>query len=226
MKISIALVEPLYQINIGYIARIMKNFSISNLYIINPRCNYKGKQAIMYSKHAHDIIESAMIVHSISEAKELSKPSMTVGTTGIWRKTESSFHNIYTLEEFARVHKAQRNILLVLGRDDIGMTKSELEQCDATIFIEASSSYPVLNISHALAVLLYELNKHAHEYKFEEMLASSRTKKSIMLLFKSMVETNPKIRNKKAVTMAFEHMLNRSMPREKELKALAIALSK
>ncbi len=36
MRMEVAVMEPLYQINLGYIARTMKNFGLSKLYLINP----------------------------------------------------------------------------------------------------------------------------------------------------------------------------------------------
>ncbi|MGC8651833.1 MAG: RNA methyltransferase [Candidatus Micrarchaeia archaeon] len=225
--ISIALVEPLYQVNIGHIARVMKNFCVKNLYLVKPRCNYLGAKAIMYSKHAHDVLEHAKKVGSISEAARISRSNLVVGTTGIWRKSERSLYNIYTPSAFVKSHKGAKRMLLVLGRDDTGLTKKELEECDAVVAIAANPAYPVLNISHALAILLYEFTGKdmSPEYSIERMLASESTKESIYMLFKKLVYSNKRIRNKKAVLMAFRHMLNRSLPREKELRALAVALS-
>ncbi len=225
MKISIAVVEPLYQINLGYIARIMKNFGINELFLINPRCNPRGKQALMYSKHARDILENAKIVGSIEEARKKSRAQIVVGTTGIWRKAEKSLYNIYNPEEFAK--RKMKSMLLVLGRDDIGLLKNEISECDALLFIEANSSYPVLNISHALAILLYIFKKErSAEYQFGRFLASEPTKRSTIKLFEDIVNKNNRIRNKKAVVNAFRHILDRSIPTEKELRALDVALSK
>ncbi|MGC8586144.1 MAG: RNA methyltransferase [Candidatus Micrarchaeia archaeon] len=225
MKISVAVVEPLYQINLGYIARIMKNFGISELFLINPRCNPHGKQALMYSKHARNILENAKIVGSIEEARKKSRAQIVVGTTGIWRKAEKSLYNIYNPEEFAK--RKMKSMLLVLGRDDIGLLKNEISECDALLFIEADGSYPVLNISHALAILLYIFKKErSAEYKFSRFLASEPTKRSTIKLFEDLVNENNRIRDKKAVISAFKHILDRSMPTEKELRALDVALSK
>ncbi|MGC8669936.1 MAG: RNA methyltransferase [Candidatus Micrarchaeia archaeon] len=227
MKISVMLVEPLYPINIGYIARTMKNFGVKNLYVMKPRCKYKGSKAIMYSKHAHEILEEAKVVSSIEEARVLSKASIVVGTTGIWHKTEASFYNVFTPEDFIKKSRNQKSMLLILGRDDTGLTKEELAECDSTIFVPASKEYPVLNISHALAIILYVIKKEdtSKPYKFEALAASQSTRRSLFMLFRKIVNSNPKIRNKKAVIATFEHIINRSEPKEKELKALAIAFS-
>jgi tRNA/rRNA methyltransferase len=227
--IDVAVVEPKYQMNLGYIARIMKNFGVEDLYIVNPRCDRLGKQAIKYSKHAHDILEHARVRRRISE---ISKGAFVIGTTGMWSKTDGSFHNVYTLQSagrlLKRVRASKRRILLLIGRDDTGLTKGELRECDATIFIGADRGYPVLNISHALAIMLYELTseKYLREYKFMDgMYADARSQRMALTLFERMVKKNPRIRDKKSVVMAFRHVLGRSIPTRKEINAISIALA-
>ena len=48
------------------------------------------------------------------------------------------------------------------GRDTTGLKREELAQCDMAVRIETGSEYTTLNISHALAILLYKLRKHAN----------------------------------------------------------------
>ena len=226
--IDVAIMEPKYQVNLGYIARILGNFGIEKLYLINPRCNYKGKEAIKYSKHAHALLERARLPKSISEA---AKGAFVIGTTGIWSKTDKSFHNAYALQNSGSMLRRaglNKKVLLLIGRDDTGLSKSELRECDATVFIGADKGYPVLNISHALAIMLYELTrrKYGKEYKFMESLyADSRQKKMALTLFNRLIKGNRSIRDKESVAMAFKHVLDRSVPTRKEINAIAIALA-
>jgi len=53
--LRLVIVSPKYQMNVGYIARIAKNFGIEKLHIVKPRANIVGKKAIMFSKHAQRI---------------------------------------------------------------------------------------------------------------------------------------------------------------------------
>src|SRR5271155_2280731 len=94
---EIAVMEPKYQINLGYIARVSKNFGISGLILINPRCNYKGKEAIKYSKHAVDLLKKATIIKNIKELKA----EMLIGSTGVAHKTNASYYNLYPLDRVA-----------------------------------------------------------------------------------------------------------------------------
>ncbi len=48
---------------------------------------------------------------------------------------------------------------LVFGREDRGLTNNELQLAQRVITLHSSSSYPSLNLSHAVAVVLHELQR-------------------------------------------------------------------
>ncbi|KUK98395.1 MAG: RNA methyltransferase [Methanoculleus marisnigri] len=56
-EISVVLVEPLYDGNVGFTARVMKNFGFTRLVLVNP-CSL-GDDAIMRASHARDVLEGA-----------------------------------------------------------------------------------------------------------------------------------------------------------------------
>ena len=99
MKFKIIIVQPRYQINLGYIARVSKNFGIRRLFLVKPRTRI-GQRAIMFSKHARDLLENAKIYPDLQSA--ISDCDVVVGTTGIWRKAKVSFKRIYLIEEMAK----------------------------------------------------------------------------------------------------------------------------
>lgn len=225
-EIEVAVVEPKYQINLGYIARVSKNFGVERLILVSPRCNHKGKEAIKYSKHARELLEGATILKSL---KTLGS-DLIIGTTGIWHKTDGSYYNVYRLGDISKFVEKQdksKKITLLLGRDDTGLSKKELRFCDATVFIETNKEYPILNISHALAIMLYALTSpNNKDYSFmSKIYADSKYQQDLLNLFGQLVKSNPRIRDKKSVKIAFRHILRRANPTKKEINALAIALA-
>ncbi|MEM3702677.1 MAG: RNA methyltransferase, partial [Candidatus Micrarchaeia archaeon] len=80
MELKVVLVEPEYEQNLGYCARIMKNFDFHELLLVNPKIQI-GEEARMYSKHAFDILSSAKIVSSLEEA--IDDCQIVIGTTAI-----------------------------------------------------------------------------------------------------------------------------------------------
>ncbi len=218
--------EPKYQQNLGYIARVSKNFGVERLVLINPRCNYNGREAIKYSKHARELLENAKIVKRLDGLKD----DLLIGTTGIWHKTNASYYNIYDLDSLSRIvkraHKAGKGVTLLLGRDDTGLSKEELRLCDATVFIRTNKDYPILNISHALAIILSRFNDEKTDYNFiKGIYADATSEKRLILLFERLLKENPKVRDSKSVSMAFRHIVRRSIATKKEISALSIAFS-
>lgn len=222
-RLRLVIVEPKYQVNLGYIARAAKNFGIDRLTLVRPRCDYEGSQAVKYAKHARDLLLGARVCGSLPAA---TRGSFVVGTTGIWEKTGQAFHNVYTPGRAARIIRKQRSdVSLLIGRDDTGLSKEELAMCDATIFIPTSKEYPVLNISHALAILLYVLSGEGAQLPDSTMYAGSHEIAMVKRLFSMSIAGRSDIRDKEAVAMAFGHLLSRASPTKKELGALSVALS-
>jgi TrmH family RNA methyltransferase len=52
-----------------------------------------------------------------------------------------------------------KKIAIVFGREGIGLTAKEIDRCDYLINIESDEKYPILNLSHAVAVIAYAIRK-------------------------------------------------------------------
>lgn len=219
--IDVIVVEPVYQLNIGYIARTAKNFDVKNLKLVNPKCKHLGKKAIMYSKHGRDLLESASVYKSIKEA---GVGSFIIGSTAIAHKSNAALYNVYTPEVMREMIKNNKRnkISIVLGRESTGLTRNEITECDATITIPINSSYRVLNISHALAVMLYGLRLDEMHIS-TKLYAEPKQVNGIVKLFAKMINKRDDIRSKDTVTNAFEHIIKRANPTKKELNAISIA---
>ncbi len=217
-----------YQTNVGYIARVAKNFGIRRLFFAMPRANITGKKAITYSKHAVDLLESASVYSSLDEA--VKDCDIVVGTTGLWRKANAEYKNAMLLDSAVSLiskscSRRRCNVALVIGRDDIGMKKEELDKCDIIAYIPASPEYPVLNVSHALAIMLYEFSKAGFSSAYEQEKPKAE-KKELELLFSEFEKliAGKKIRNKKVVERVFKKIVLQSNPSRKEVHALITAL--
>lgn len=154
-----ALVQPVYPTNIGYVARLMKNFGLQKLVLVEPKAELK--EAMKFASHGSDILEEATI---LTTKQLFRKYDLLIGTTAIPAKKSSNLtRSAITPVDFAeRVVKLATSTCLLLGRDTTGLTRSELDRCDLVIHIPTTSDYRTLNVSHALAIILYELSKVKH----------------------------------------------------------------
>ena len=58
-QIRIILVEPEGPLNVGSIARVMKNFGLSQLILVNPRCAFLSTEAQRMAVHAGEVLKNA-----------------------------------------------------------------------------------------------------------------------------------------------------------------------
>ena len=154
--IRIVLVGSKFEGNVGAVARSMANFGISELYLVNP-CDLND-DAFRRSKHGRFILESAKHVTSIEEA--VKDCFLVVGTSGI---TARGGNNNYTrvpisVKEFAERAKSYGEKMAILfGPEDTGLFQDELALCDLLVTIPSDEEHPILNLSHAATIVMYEL---------------------------------------------------------------------
>jgi len=227
MQIRVVLVGPEYQQNIGYCCRVMKNFGFTELFIVSPDCKI-GQEAVMYSKHAADLLSSAKIVKSLEEATK--GCSIIVGTTAIQNISRDITRDYILPEELAHQFKGRKaKIALLMGREGTGLNREELQKCDIVVRIEGNPDYATLNISHALAVVLYELSKDkfrsSSKPKSLEEFMGENEKKLLLKYFNSLVDTcNRGIKSPGTIKLSFKRILARGVKSKVEALALLTLL--
>ncbi len=154
----VVLVEPKYDGNVGHVARVMKNFGVKELYLVRPRAELT-EVAIARAMHALDVLEKAVIVNTLEEALE--NVEVAVGTTAIEGSTP--IRNPLPPWEVRKLLSGHGKVALVFGPEDRGLRNWELEMCDVTMKIPTSEEYPSMNLSHAVAITLYEMTKGEFE---------------------------------------------------------------
>jgi tRNA/rRNA methyltransferase len=215
----VILVEPSFEESIGFVARAMKNFGLSNLHLVNPLAAL-GPSGRARSGHAQEVLDSIVEHHSLKEALE--QLDLSIGTTA--QKSYASSNLVrkpITPRELGLVLRNQAGTVgLVFGREGTGLTNAELSQCDVTLTIPAASDYPTLNLSHAAAIVFYELHCSAGESLVDE-LASEEVKKTILkFLSESAALSGTEEYERSIFARAFRNVLGRSAIRRREASLL------
>jgi tRNA/rRNA methyltransferase len=221
--LRVILVEPSFEESIGFVARAMKNFGLSNLHVVNPR-TILGPNGRMRGGHAQDVLDSIVRHRSLEEALE--GIDLSVATTAQRSYVSSNLvRKPMTPKELGSVVKGQSGTVgVVFGREGTGLTNAELDQCDATLTIPASSEYQTLNLSHAAAIVFYELHLILGESATDE-LASEQVKRTILrFLSESAAQSRMDERDISLLVRAFRNILGRSALRHREGGLLAEAL--
>jgi len=153
--IDIVLVEPLYDGNVGFAARVMKNFGFTRLVLVNP-CKL-GEEAKGRASHAQDVLKAADVC-TIEDV--FARSNIVIATTGTVSKSvchamRMPFYSPKELRE--RVKDTDGRISILFGRENWGLNNEEVKRSDMICTIPTADEYPILNLSHAVGVLCYEL---------------------------------------------------------------------
>ncbi len=219
MKISIALVEPEHEVNVGHIARLMKNFGLKELLLVNPKVDLE--KAKVFATHGKDLLEKARRI----KFNKLKMFDLLIGATAIQASDRLNLvRDSIDPEHLARILASKdSNLCIVLGREATGLTNEELARCDIVVNIDTPTNYKTLNISHALAMLLYEIFSRDKQRK--RGLATAKELQLVTKYALSLAKSSAVRKHK--ITMlevAMKRMMGRSMPTSKEVMLLVTLL--
>ena len=157
-NIRIVLVEPAGPLNIGSVARVMKNMGLRNLVLVNPHCDPLGDEARQMAVHAADVLETAQQVATVPLALE-----------GCFRAiaTTARPRDVVPAAPLEPPRDALPWLLdlpsaLIFGPEDRGLSNSELNYAQGFVGIPSSPDYSSLNLAQAVAVCAYELYQSVH----------------------------------------------------------------
>lgn len=151
--IRIVLVQPAGALNLGSIARIMKNMGLTKLVLVNPRCDRNSDEARQMAVHAVDVLETAQIVTDLPTA--LAGCQQAIATTVRSRSVPIKLESPKIVLPWLLVPKVQS--ALIFGAEDRGLSNEELKYAQRFICIESNPEYPSLNLAQAVALCAYEL---------------------------------------------------------------------
>jgi len=153
---NVIIVEPKNEGNLGAIARICNNFKIEKLILISPQIGHLSETAKIRAKHSKHILERAEILTSFTQVRD--RFHLLIGTSA---KAGPSYgvlrQPLYPRELIEIKKETQGEIGIVFGREDCGLSNEELKLCDFIVTIPVPGEHRVLNLSHAVAIILYEL---------------------------------------------------------------------
>jgi tRNA/rRNA methyltransferase len=156
-QIRIVLVEPAGALNVGSIARVMKNMGLRQLVLVNPRCDRNSEEARRMAVHAADVLEAAEIVDSLPAA--LQGCERAIATAVRTRSPDVPLEHPRT----ALPWLLDAPSALIFGAEERGLSNAELQYAQRLVYIPASADYVSLNLAQAVAVCCYELTQAALE---------------------------------------------------------------
>ena len=170
--------------NIGFLARTMANFGLKNLVLINPPT--LTKEAYYQATHGKYIVENAMIFPTLDDFYQSHRIDFKVASTGMAGGSYNLSRIPIRPEELGQSMNVSNKIAILFGREGNGLTNKEITDCDICVSIPTDPTYPILNISHAAAIIFYEIFKNKHDFGAEGLDESTNLEKKYLL--KDMVD--------------------------------------
>lgn len=156
MTLRVVLVEPREAGNVGAVARAMKNFGFSELWIVGEHPELLPV-AGWWASGADDLLATAHFAPALLEA--IGDAHVTVATTSMRGRTTPVTFTPKTLAQKFASMPAEQTLALVFGREDSGLTREELVLCQHTAAIPANREFPTMNLAQSLCVFAYELSQ-------------------------------------------------------------------
>lgn len=149
--VSVTLVAPKGPVNVGHVARLVQNFGVEKLYLVEPKVDLSV--ASIYASHASEVLDRATVT---TFAKVREEHDLLVATTAVRASKKSNvIRQSVGPDRLHEILSSSEASSIVFGRDSTGLTNKEIELCDVTTSIDASPTYRSLNIGHAAAIILY-----------------------------------------------------------------------
>ena len=210
LNIYIVFVECETPGNIGFLARTMANFGLKNLVLINPPT--LTPEAYYQATHGKYIVENALVYPTLDEFYQSKRIDFKIASTGIAGGSYNLSRIPLKPEQLSKSININNKIAILFGREGDGLSNKEIEDCDLCVSIPTDPTYPILNISHAAAIIFYELFKNKHEYAVEGLEESTSLEKEYLI--KDMAELIDKIdipdHKKKTGLRSFKNIINRA----------------
>ena len=157
-NLKIILVEPSGPLNVGSIARLCSNFNVDQLRIVSPKCDIYSLETKKMALKGIKFIKESNIYESLIDS--ISDCDLVLATCGrIHYQKDHNQDSLENISKWIRNFKEVKNLAILFGREDRGLTNRELLMAHKVFTINTHINFPSLNLSHAVSIVLYELSK-------------------------------------------------------------------
>ena len=156
LNCRVVLVRTRFAGNIGAIARVMQNFGLSDLVLVDPVADPLSKEALLLATHGETLLRSCRRVAdlgaAVGDCVMVAATSARLG--GLFRRQAVGTPDAICPLLTARM--AQGPVALVFGPEPTGLSNQEISRCHCLIHIPTEPAHPALNLAQSVAICLYE----------------------------------------------------------------------
>lgn len=154
-RFAFVLVESLYSGNVGAAARALKNNGFRGLVLVNgPKFDAEARKMAWKSL---DVLRGAKRRKSLDSA--VSDAKLVIGFSSRPRRLDRPLLDVDEALPHIIAASKRGKVALLFGREDRGLTREELENCQFLVRIDATRERAVYNLSQAVLLVAYRLRR-------------------------------------------------------------------
>jgi TrmH family RNA methyltransferase len=154
-RLRVVLVRPENSANIGACARLVRNTGAQGLDLVAPG-DWRTVECWRTAWGAHDVLEAARVFADLGPA--LAGVALAVGLTGRRQAGPPSVDVREAAQGLVSLGP-EEDAAFVFGPETSGLSAAELAMCGRRARIPSHPAQPSFNLSHAVAITLYEAGR-------------------------------------------------------------------
>jgi TrmH family RNA methyltransferase len=226
---SVVLVGPSKPQNLGSIARVAMNFGVLDLIIVDPVMDLTDQnnlsQIMAVARRAGTVIDSIRVFDDFETVRDTY--AFLIGTTARIGGDYNLLRVALPPESLLSMDIQNEKLAVVFGREQYGLSNKEINLCDLLITIPTAETYPAMNLSHAVAIILYFLyrrfveNPQINENRPKHRAANYKERQQLLKYFDQVIQYSKYYPEKQRVAMqAFSNVLSRGYVSGREVTTL------
>ncbi|NNF13357.1 MAG: hypothetical protein HKN72_09045 [Gemmatimonadetes bacterium] len=152
-RVALVLDHPKDLVNIAGVIRVMSNFGLSDLRLVNPD-EFDAYRLEGIAHRTGHLIEAATMHDSLEGA--LADARYVVGTTARARTAGRAYTRSDEVGAVIADRTREGTVAVLFGREDRGLTNEALDRCHSVVIIPTDVEYSSLNLAQAALVIAYE----------------------------------------------------------------------
>lgn len=158
-NVRVVLVRTHYAGNLGSVARVMRNFGLTDLVLVAPYATPNDLEARRLATHGLPVLDAARTVPDLGAA--LADCTLTLATSsltaGVARRGMIGTPTELMPQLLAAA--ADGPVGLVFGPEPHGLSNEEIGRCHGLVHVPVDPAFPSLNLAQAVTICCYELWK-------------------------------------------------------------------
>ena len=156
----VILVEPQLGENIGAAARVMANFGLARLRLVNPRDGWPNIHARRSASGADCVLDETVLYDSLAAA--IADCTLVLATTARAHDQAKPVLGPQEAAAWIAPHVAAgENVAVLFGRERHGLENDEVALADRIVTFPVNPAFASLNLAQAVALMAYEWFKLA-----------------------------------------------------------------